>query len=395
MELTILMPCLNEAETLGACIDAALGFLAQSQVAGEVLVADNGSTDASREVAERLGARVVVISTPGYGAALLGGIGAARGRAVIMGDSDSSYDLSRLEPFVELLRSGVDLVVGNRFRGGIAKGAMPFLHRYLGNPVLSYLGRLFFHVEVGDFHCGLRGFDRNRICELGLRSPGMEFATEMIVRAALANYSIAEVPITFFPDGRTRRSHLRSWRDGWRHLRFLLIFSPQWLFFYPGVLLVAAGAVGAVILIPGPLAIGGTILDTNTFIAACMAVLIGLQSLSFALIARRAGTRSGLVPEQRRHGSILETMTLERSLIAALLLLAVGISGVAWGVVQWAGVGFGALEQPLVLRLFVLSLTMIAGGVQLALTAFLSSVVDLVTASPRHCGPQKKGSDGV
>ena len=243
-ELTVLMPCLNEVETLAACIGKALAYLRTQRVAGEVLLADNGSDDGSQAIARELGARVVDVPTKGYGAALLGGIAQARGRFVIMGDADDSYDFSQLDGFLARLRDGADLVIGNRFAGGIAPGAMPPLHRYLGNPVLSLIGRLFFGVGVGDFHCGLRGFRTDRVRALDLRTTGMEFASEMVVRSAVAGLRIDEVPCRLAPDGRSRKPHLKTWRDGWRHLKFLLIFSPRWLFLLPGGALTILGALG-------------------------------------------------------------------------------------------------------------------------------------------------------
>jgi glycosyltransferase involved in cell wall biosynthesis len=241
LEATVLMPCLNESETIGTCIGKAQRFLVQNHIAGEIVIADNGSHDGSIEIAEKLGARVVRVTDRGYGAALIGGMQAARGRFVIMGDADDSYDFSALMPFVERLRQGADLVIGNRFKGGIAPGAMPALHKYLGNPLLSQIGRLFFHLRVGDFHCGLRGFNRERMIALNLRTTGMEFASEMVVRAGLADHRIDEVPTTLGKDGRSRPPYLRTWRDGWRHLSFLLIYSPRWLFFYPGIFSLAFG----------------------------------------------------------------------------------------------------------------------------------------------------------
>ena len=243
MELTVVMPCLNEAETVATCVRKAIGFLAESGISGEVLVADNGSTDGSQQLAADAGARVVPISDKGYGNALMGGIVAARGKYVIMGDADDSYDFTNLMPFVNELRKGADLVMGNRFRGGIAPGAMPPLHKYLGNPVLSFVGRLFFRSKIGDFHCGLRGFSRDSVMALNLQATGMEFASEMVVKATLAGQHVTEVPTTLSKDGRSRPPHLRSWRDGWRHLRFLLLFSPRWLFFLPGLALLIAGLV--------------------------------------------------------------------------------------------------------------------------------------------------------
>src|ERR1017187_9439324 len=253
VEVTVLMPCLDEAETVATCVDKAVAFLVDHDIDGEVVVADNGSTDGSQQAAEAAGARVVSIPERGYGSALLGGIRAARGKYVIMGDADDSYDFTALMPFLDRLRAGADLVMGNRFQGGIAPGAMPALHRYLGNPVLSFTGRLFFRSKIGDFHCGLRGFRRDSVLALGLQASGMEFASEMVVKATLAGQRVEEVPTTLSPDGRSRPPHLRSWRDGWRHLRFLLLFSPRWLFLIPGAALFALGLVIGVAVTLAPL----------------------------------------------------------------------------------------------------------------------------------------------
>lgn len=378
-ELTILMPCLNEAETLAACIRKAVRFLADSGIAGEVLVADNGSHDGSQAIAVAEGARVVPILQRGYGAALTGGIEAARGRFVIMGDADDSYDFAALAPFVERLRDGADLVMGNRFRGGIGAGAMPLLHRYLGNPVLSYLGRLFFRIPVGDFHCGLRGFSRKAIGALNLRTTGMEFASEMVVRAALAGYRIDEVPTTLKKDGRSRPPHLRTWADGWRHLTFLLMYSPRWLFVNPGAALVAFGGLAAFLLLPGSLAVGGVRFDIHSFIIACAALLVGTQALSFALVARRFTTVQRLIPPSRRFSRLIGALTLERMLMAGGLAMLLGLGGVAWCVGIWASTGFGALEYASLIRTLLLSVTAIAVGVQLVFTGFLCAVVTIPT----------------
>ena len=282
-ELTILMPCLNEAETLATCITKAQRFLAEHGVEGEVLIADNGSTDGSQEIAAALGARVVPIARRGYGAALIGGIEAARWRYVIMGDADDSYDFSNLMPYVERLRAGAQLVMGNRFRGGIATGAMPFLHKYLGNPVLSFLGRLFFRIPIGDFHCGLRGFDREAIRSLHLTTPGMEFASEMVVKSAIAELRVEEVPIRLHKDGRSRPPHLRTWRDGWRHLRFLLIFSPRFLYLLPGLVLLVTGVAGIVLTYGGPLEVAsGVVLDIHSYAFFVFSALLGVQFATYA-----------------------------------------------------------------------------------------------------------------
>ena len=383
LELTILMPCLNEAETLALCIEEAQGFLARSGIAGEVLVADNGSTDGSQEIARGLGARVVPISERGYGAALRGGIAAARGRFVIMGDSDNSYDFARLDAFVEALRGGADLVMGNRFRGGIEKGAMPFLHRYLGNPVLSFIGRLFFRVPTGDFHCGLRGFSRARILELGLTTPGMEFASEMVVRAALAGHRIAEVPTRLRPDGRSRPPHLRTWRDGWRHLRFLLFYSPRWLFLYPGLALLGAGLLVAGLLFGGPRSLGGVTFDLHSFMAGCLAVLVGLQLATFAVISKQVGVRRGYLPPPRGLDARLLGLNFERGLILAAFLVLLGGVGMADTLTDWVGRGFGSLDDPRSPRLFLASMTILVAGIQLAFTASLASIVEMAQPARR------------
>lgn len=379
VELSIVMPCLNEAETLATCIRKAKRFLETSGVNGEVVIADNGSTDGSREIAVAEGARMVPIPTRGYGAAILGGIAAAHGRYVIMADADDSYDLLNLMPFLEKLRAGADLVMGNRFLGGIKPGAMPFLHRYLGNPVLSFLGRLFFSAEVGDFHCGLRGFSRERILGLDLRTTGMEFASEMVVRAALAGYSIVEVPTTLKKDGRTRPPHLHTWRDGWRHLRFLLMYSPRWLFVYPGLFLLIFGVAGTVLLLPGPVYVGTVGIDIHTFIVACICILLGLQSISFALVARRYGAARGFLPASSSYRSVLSAFTLERMLLVALVLVILGLAGLAWCVGVWASARFGPLQYAVLLRVLMLSLTAIAAAIQLAFTAFLAGIMDVPT----------------
>jgi glycosyltransferase involved in cell wall biosynthesis len=377
-ELTILLPCLNEAETIEICVKKAMSYLAGSGVRGEVVVADNGSTDGSQQMATASGARVVSVRDRGYGSALRHGILAARGRFVIMGDADDSYDLSRLDDFVTKLREGYDIVMGNRFRGGIAPDAMPFLHRYLGNPVLSFLGRLFFRVPIGDFHCGLRGFNRDRIRALNLHTAGMEFASEMVISAGLRSYKICEVPTTLKKDGRSRPPHLRTWHDGWRHLSFLLMFSPRWLFIYPGIVLIILGVGTTAVLFPGPVKITDRIsLDVHTFLAAVIAILIGFQTLSFGLIAQRFAVKYHLLPAPKRDSRLLLSLTFTRGLIVAVLLMGFGAAGVAWSVYIWASVNFGALENPIVLRVLIICLTAVAIGVQLGFTVFLSGILNV------------------
>lgn len=375
MELTILMPCLNEAATVGKCVEKARAFLERSGVAGEVLVADNGSQDDSRRLAEQAGARVIEVPQRGYGAALSAGVSAARGRFVIMGDADDSYDFSRLERFVEKLREGYPLVMGNRFRGAILAGAMPALHRYLGNPVLSFIGRVFFRTRVGDFHCGLRGFDRAALLGLRPRTPGMEFASEVIVRAALAGWRIAEVPIVLHPDGRGRPSHLRSWRDGWRHLRFLLLFCPRWLFLYPGLFLLAGGVALTAILYGAPLRVGRAGLDIHSMLYASAAALLGMQLCLFSLFARVFAQNSGLLPPHPLLEKLLAVATLERGL---LLGLATSLCGVLWSGAafwEWRETGFGALDPRIMMRDTIPAATLMVGGMEVALASFFLSLL--------------------
>ena len=377
-ELTILMPCLNEAETIAACVKKASNYLSMSNIRGEILIADNGSTDGSREIAQGLGARVVSISERGYGAALIGGIGAARGRFVIIGDADDSYDFSQLDGFVTKLREGYDLVMGNRFKGGIESGAMPPLHRWLGNPLLSFIGRIFFKAELGDFHCGLRGFNTSAIRNLKLRSRGMEFASEMVVRCRLARMRIAEVPTTLKKDGRSHPPHLRTWRDGWRHLRFLLIFSPRWLFFYPGLALLILGIAISILLLPGPVYITPNIsLDIHTFLVSAVTVLIGMQCISFAVVVRRYAAARGLLPRSKVVERFLVPLTLERVLLVALFIGMLGLGGMIWCVAQWVDAGFGPLQYGVMIRVLTLSITGIALALQLAFTAFLSAIIEV------------------
>lgn len=379
-ELTILMPCLNEAETLGVCVRKAMDYLARSGVAGEVVVADNGSTDGSQDIARALGARVVPVPERGYGAALIAGIRAARGRYVIMGDSDDSYDFTALDPFVARLREGYDLVMGNRFMGGIKPGAMPPLHRYLGNPVLSTIGRIFFRSPVRDFHCGLRGFNRDAMLALDLRLPGMEFASEMVVKATVQGLRVTEVPTTLSPDGRSRPPHLRSWRDGWRHLRFLLVFCPRWLFLYPGAALFLAGALGMALLLPGPLRAGGVVFDVHTLLYASGAMVMGFQAIQFWIFARIYGGQEGVVPEAKRLTAILSRFGLEPALIVAGLLVVAGLGlGVA-AVAIWGAGRFGPLPGTGAMRVAIASVTAMLLGLQLAFGAFFVALLGMMRA---------------
>ena len=374
-ELTILMPCLNEAETLETCIVKAKGYLERSGVDGEVLIADNGSTDGSQEIAKRLGARVVDVPVKGYGAALGAGIAAAKGTYVIMGDSDDSYDFSKLDPFVEELRKGADLVMGNRFQGGIEKGAMPPLHRYLGNPVLSAVGRVFYNTPVGDFHCGLRGFNRESILGLHLNTPGMQFASEMVIRATLFGLDIREVPTTLKPDGRSRPPHLRSWRDGWLHLKLLLTFAPYWLFYYPGLALFGIGVISFVALMFGPVTIGGVSFDIATMILASALILTGFQMVCFHVLTRIFAVRFNLLPSSARYERLRDKISVDNACIVGGLLLLVSIIATLAGVFSWGATGFGDMVAAEIVRPAALAVVSASLGVQIITTGFLSSML--------------------
>jgi hypothetical protein len=375
LELSIVMPCLNEAETIAICVQKAVSFLLLNGVDGEVVIADNGSTDGSRALAEAAGARVIAIPERGYGSALIGGIRAARGRFVIMGDADDSYDFTALMPFLDRLRSGADLVMGNRFRGGIAQGAMPPLHRYLGNPVLSFTGRLFFRSKIGDFHCGLRGFTRDGILRLGLQATGMEFASEIVVKATLAGQRIEEVPTTLSPDGRSRPPHLRSWRDGWRHLRFLMMFSPRWLFFYPGLATLVIGLIVGAAIIPGPLAVGGVKLDVDTLAGASALMPIGLQAILFAIFTSVYASNEGFLPPDMAVGRLLKIWTLERGLVLGAVLGLAGLAGSVASLIIWRNATFGRLPYDSVLRLVLPSATALVMSCQLIFGSFFLSIL--------------------
>ncbi len=377
LELTILMPCLNEAETLAVCIRKALGYLERSGVAGEVVIADNGSTDGSQKIATELGARVVPISERGYGAALLGGIQAARGRYVIMGDSDDSYDFSRLDGFVEKLREGWQLVMGNRFKGGIAPGAMPPLHRYLGNPVLTATGRVLYGSPSGDFHCGLRGFDRASILDLGLDLPGMEFASEMVVKATIRKLRITEVPTTLSKDGRSRPPHLRSWRDGWRHLRFLLLLSPRWVFLYSGLTMFGAGLLGMLALEIGPVHVLGATLDVHTLLYAAVLVVVGYQSVLFWIFCKTLNTTQGMLAPDPSFLRLQDALTLERGLLLALAMLVAGLTLGLVATAGWGMSGFGDLAPNRTMRLAIPSAALILLAVSTASMSFFLSFLRL------------------
>lgn len=371
LELTILMPCLNEAKTLAICIEKAKAYLQRAGIQGEVVISDNGSTDGSQDLARAHGARVVDVPIRGYGAALIAGIEAAQGRYIIMGDSDDSYDFSALDQFITELRKGHDLVMGNRFRGGISKGAMPPLHRYLGNPVLSGIGRLFFRSPIRDFHCGLRGFNRDSIQSLKLRTTGMEFASEMVVKATLQGLKITEVPTTLQPDGRGRPPHLNSWRDGWRHLRFLMIHAPAWIFMYPGYALLLLGGSLASTLAFTPLTVGHFVLDVHSMLYASAACVLGFQMVLFAALSSSHIKRRGLMPRLPNGLQWVERITLEGALIVALCLFTVAIVLSLTSVLLWAQTGFEGLNPSTVMRFAIPASSLMVISVEIAIGAFM------------------------
>jgi glycosyltransferase involved in cell wall biosynthesis len=377
IELSIVMPCLNEAETLGACIEAARKFLARSGVNGEIVIGDNGSTDGSQQIAAGLGARVVEAHTHGYGAALDAAIRSARGRYCIMGDSDSSYDFEHIDNFLEKLREGYGLVMGNRFKGGIRPGAMPWKNRFIGNPILSFVGRRFFHSKVGDFHCGIRGFTRQAYDSLDLRTTGMEFASEMVIKAQLKGMKIAEVPAILNRDGRSHSPHLRPYRDGWRHLRFMLMHSPRWLFLYPGCFLFVLGVAASAWLLPGPRRIGSIGFDVHTLLYAFVSVLLGFQLAAFAIFTKVFAISEGLLPEDPRLSRAFRYITLETGLAAGGLLIVSGIGGSILAVSGWAKDSFGALDPEHMLRVVMPSVFSLTLGVQIVCSSFFLSILGL------------------
>jgi hypothetical protein len=388
LELSIVMPCLNEAATLERCIHKAYDFLRLHQVSGEVVIGDNGSTDGSPDIARRAGARVVPVAVRGYGAAVHTAAVAAHGRFIIMGDADDSYDFSNLMPMLEKLRAGFDLVMGNRFGGGIAPGAMPWKNRVIGNPTLSGLGRLLFGVPVHDFHCGLRGFSRAALDRMDLQTDGMEYASEMVVKASLVGLHIAEVPTTLSVDGRERTPHLRPWRDGWRHLRLMLLFSPRWLFLYPGIALIALGTVVGLWLLPGPRVLGGVELDVHTLLYCAMAILIGFQATCFAILANTYAIDQGLLGEDSRIWSASRRVTLELGLAVGAGLVVVGFAlsvAALWG---WREQSFGHLDPRQMLRAVIPSALALTLGCQVALSSFFLSILGMrVTSRTRAAAP--------
>jgi hypothetical protein len=375
-EVSVVMPCLNEAETLASCIRKAFRSFQSLGIHGEVVVADNGSTDGSQQIATALGARVVHVAEKGYGSALRGGILAARGQYIIMGDSDDSYDFASIRPFVERLRAGDDLVMGNRFRGGIRPGAMPWKHKWIGNPVLSGLGRLFFRCPVGDFHCGLRAFTQEAFRRMDLQTSGMEFASEMVIKSTLLRLRIGEVPTVLHPDGRSRPPHLRSWRDGWRHLRFMLLFSPRWLFLMPGVFLFVLGLLVTLALWPGPLRVGRATFDIHTMLVASTACMLGLQLVVFALFTKIFVVVEGLHPSTQL-GRFRRDQGLEIGVIAGMLVLLAGTLLLAMVTHDWWAQGFEALDPRVTMRSVIPAVVLQMIGLQTIFSSFFLGILTL------------------
>jgi len=377
IELSIIMPCLNEIETLGTCIKKAKQWLSQNNVSGEIIIGDNGSTDGSVDLAKDLGAHVVHVEAKGYGSALFYATQAARGKYVIMGDSDDSYEFSNLAPFLEKLREGYGLVMGNRFTGGIAPGAMPWKNRYIGNPALSWIGRVLFRTHIRDMHCGLRGFSKEAFKRMDLKTSGMEYASEMVVKACIMNIKLCEVPTTLNKDGRSRPPHLRPWRDGWRHLRFMLLYSPRWVFWYPGWLLFAIGLFLMAWIFPGPREINGIVLDIHSMLYGEVIAIVGYQATTFGYIAKKLGIRIGILPESFAINSRARLFELEIFLLIGLFFLLSGISGMITTFASWAGSGFIELVPSVTFRYAIISSFFTIIGLQTIFFGFINSFIDL------------------
>ncbi len=377
LELSVVMPCLNEVETLATCVHKAQRAFDKLGLAAEIIVADNGSSDGSQMVARELGVRVVDIPRKGYGSALIGGIDAARGRFVIMGDADDSYDFGAIGLLLDRLREGYDLVMGNRFAGGIHEGAMVWSHRWVGNPALTFISRMFFRTPVGDMHCGLRGFRKDAYEKLRLRATGMEFASEMVIKASLRRMKITEVPVTLSPDGRSRPPHLRTWRDGWRHLRFMLLFSPRWLFLYPGIALFTAGLLAGAALEIGPVKVGPFGFDIHTLLLAGFCCLIGYQLIVFAVFTKVFAIRMGFHPPNPTYASMFRYVQLETGLVVGALMFLIGVAGTVVAVLSWGAAGFGALDPRLTMREIIPASVLLTLGVQTIFASFFLSILGI------------------
>ena len=375
MKLSIVMPCLNEAETLAVCINKAKKSLLKENIEGEIIIADNGSSDGSHEIAYELGARVIDVPQKGYGSALRGGIEAAEGEYIIMGDADDSYDFSSISGYIEKLDEGYDLVMGNRFKGGVKKGAMPFLHKYLGNPVLSFIGRLFFKIPVGDFHCGLRAFRRDAYKKMELQTTGMEFASEMVVKSSLKRLKISEVPTCLYPDGRSRKPHLRTWHDGWRHLRFLLMYSPRWLFLLPGISIVLISLILAAYILISPITIMGITFDISSALYLTIISLVGFQMLFSYFMVKIYGAESGFLPYDKIICKIKRWFSLEKGILSGLFLTLLGIAGIIYTTSLWSDTGFGNLNPVNFIRKVIPSGFSLVLGIQIITSSFMMSIL--------------------
>ncbi len=394
VELSIIMPCLNEAETLETCIRKAQGYLQRSGVQGEIVIGDNGSTDGSQEIATRCGARVIAIPLRGYGAALYGATQAARGKYCIMGDSDDSYDFTNLDGFLQKLREGYDLVMGNRFSGEIKPGAMPWKNRYIGNPILSAIGKVLFRAPMEDFHCGIRGYSKEAFQRMDLHTTGMEYASEMVIKATLMRMKTAEVPTTLSPDGRSRPPHLRPYRDGWRHLRFMLLFSPNWLFLYPGLALILVGLAGGGLLMFEPITVHGVRLGIDTLVYCGSFIVVGFQAVLFSMLSRIYAVQEGLYPKRNFERSPFGKVTMEGGLIVGFLVFLAGLAAAIFALVSWSQHGFGALETEHIARLVIPSSIGMSLGIEIILSSFLMSTLEL---GVRHhaTGPLKEYSSSA
>lgn len=376
MKLSIVMPCLNEEDTLAVCIKKAKSYLIKNKVEGEVIIADNGSSDASVEIAINAGAHVVNVTAKGYGAALQGGIEAAKGKYIIMGDADDSYDFLNLNAFIEKLDEGNDLVMGNRFRGGIKKGAMPFLHRYLGNPVLSFIGRLFFRSPIRDFHCGLRGFTKEAYKKMALKSTGMEFASEMVVKATMLDMKIAEVPTILYPDGRSKPPHLNTWHDGWRHLRFLFLYAPNWLILFPGLLFFIIGITLGIALMFKPIVISNISLDIHTLLYMMAFAIVGSQLLILYVIVKNFSAHNNIIPvNELKNRHWLYSIKLENGIIAGALFFLSGFTLSLFNYLNWSDLNFGELNPLITMRKVIPSVFLLSIGIQLIIGSFVNTLL--------------------
>lgn len=393
VDLTILMPCLNEAETLARCIEKAKSGITRAGVPAEILIADNGSTDGSQGIAEKLGARVAAISERGYGSALIGGTRAARGKWILMGDADDSYDFAEADRFVKKFAEGYELVMGCRLPSGggtIRPGAMPWKNRWIGNPILTFIGRLFFKCPAHDFHCGLRGYTKEAFESLDLQTTGMEFASEMVIKATLRKLKITEVPVTLSKDGRSRPPHLKPWRDGWRHLRFMLLFSPRWLFLIPGIVLFAFGASLSVALSAGDIRMGPIVLNVGTLAVTCMTTIVGFQLVAFAFFTKVFAIAEGLLPDDPKLTRLLKFFTLEKGLVASMGIFVIGTALLARAAWLWGKIHFAELpSMEENLRRLIPATTLVVIGIQGVFSSFFMSALGLKTKARKPPGLTK------